>query len=125
MPEEVRVDYMLLIYSDPALEPTTDEDRMAQFRAYDAYSRWLREQGLFKAGDPLQPPTDATTVRIRGEERTVTDGPFAETKEWLAGYYVIGAPDLDTAIEAATRCPGAREGVMEVRPLLPFPEMDA
>ena len=117
--------YMLLIYADPALEPTTEAKRVEQLRSYADYSRWLQDRGEFKAGDALQPPSDATTVRVHGEDRTVTDGPFAETKEWLAGYYLIEAPDLDTAIEAAARCPGSREGSIEVRPILPLPSMGA
>ena len=115
--------YMLLIYAEPTLEPTTDAARAAQLRAYADYSAWLQEQGAFRAGDALQPPSDATTIRVRGEEPTVTDGPFAETKEWLAGYYLIEAPDLDSAIEAAARCPGARDGSIEVRPILALPGM--
>ena len=116
------MEYLLLIYADPALQPTNDEQMAAQLRSYAEFSDWLQARGMMKGGDPLHPPSDATTVRVRGDERTVTDGPFAETKEWLAGYYLIEAPDLDTAIEAAIRCPGAREGSMEVRPIMALPE---
>jgi hypothetical protein len=115
------VDYLLLIYTEPNLQPTTEPAMAEQMRDYAAFTSWLTEQGLFRGGDPLRPTSDATTVRVRGEERTVTDGPFAETKEWLAGYYHIEAPDLDTAIEAAGRCPGAKDGAVEVRPILPTP----
>ena len=110
--------YLLLIYAEPpAVEPS-----QAQFAAmmveYNAYSDWLKGEGQFLAGDALYPVSDATTVTVADGRRIVTDGPFAETKEHLGGYYLIDAPDLDAAIEAAARIPGARFGKVEIRPVL-------
>ena len=74
---------------------------------YGKYTAWLSETGQYLGGEALQPVSDATTVRVRDGRRVVTDGPFAETKEHLGGYYLIEARDLDAAIEAAARVPGA------------------
>lgn len=110
--------YLLMIYQDPSGLPASREEFDAMMAEYDAYSAWLRETGQLLGGEPLQPPSDATTVAVRDGRRIVTDGPFAETKEHLAGYYLISATDLDAAIEAAARIPGARTGSIEVRPVL-------
>ncbi len=108
--------YLLLIATEPATEPDPDGwERM--LREYGAYTGWLQEQGLFLAAEALQDVTTATTVSVAGGSRVVTDGPFAETKELLGGYYLIDAPDLDTAIDAAARCPGAAVGKVEIRPI--------
>jgi hypothetical protein len=110
--------YLLLIYEEPpATEPTPAEfgSMMAE---YNAYSAWLAETGQLVGGDALYPVSDATTVTVRDGRRIITDGPFAETKEHLGGYYLIDAPDLDAAIEAAARIPGARTGKVEIRPVL-------
>ena len=110
---------MLLIYSDEKVWATfPPEQQGLENKKYAEYSEWLQEQGLFVAGDPLQSTDHATTVRVRDGRPTTTDGPFAETKEQLAGYYVVEAENLDRAIEAAGRCPGAEYGTMEVRPIL-------
>ncbi len=114
--------YMLLIYGPDNMGAATDEAMAAEFREYGAYSQWLVDKGIFKAGEPLAPTADATSVRLRDGRRLVTDGPFAETKEVLGGYYIIECDDLDTAIEAAGRCPGARSGTMEVRPIAEMAE---
>ena len=76
-----------------------------------------------RAGDALQPVDQATSVRVQGGERIVTDGPFAETKETLGGYYLIDVDNLDDAIEAAAECPGAQYGTIELRPVMVFEEM--
>ncbi|MBA3689832.1 MAG: YciI family protein [Actinobacteria bacterium] len=115
--------YVLLIYGDEkawaGLSPEQQEQLGSeQFKKYSEYSQWLEAKGLFKAGDPLQSTDQATTVRIRDGKTATTDGPFAETKEQLGGYYVIEAENLDLAIEAAARCPGAETGSMEVRPIM-------
>ena len=110
--------YMLLIYGE---EVGADAEAMRDMAPWIAYSTWLVEQGLYLAGDPLEDSATATTVRVRDGQRLITDGPFAETKEVLGGYYLIEAPDLDRAIEAAARCPGALWGSMEVRPLGTMP----
>ncbi len=111
--------YLLLIYgreADRAEAPP--EAQEATLAAYGDYSKWLQDKGWMRAGDALEPSTQATSVRVTGGERIVTDGPFAETKEQLGGYYLIECDNLDDAIEAAARCPGAATGTMEVRPIL-------
>ena len=114
--------YMLLIYGDMSAFPEmTEDEQNANMREWFDYSRWLGEKGWMKAGDALQDIDQATSVRLNGGERLVTDGPFAETKETLGGYYLIDVEHLDDAIEAAARCPGAKYGTIEVRPLLELP----
>lgn len=110
--------YMLLIYGEePATEPSQEEMDavMAQWWAYDSA---VKETGFYGGGEALQPSQTATTVRVKGDERIVTDGPFAETREVLGGYYLIDVPDLDTALDWAARCPGAKMGSVEVRPIM-------
>jgi len=82
------------------------------------YTNWLHEHGMHVAGERLATSAAATTVRLREGNRLITDGPFAETKEVLGGYYIIECDDLDQALEAAVRCPGAAYGSVEVRPLV-------
>jgi hypothetical protein len=82
------------------------------------YTQSIVQSGHFKAGDGVQPSTTATTVRVRDGKVMTTDGPFAETREQLGGYYLIDAKDLDTAIEIASRIPGAKTGSIEVRPIM-------
>ena len=110
--------YLQLIYLEAGAMPQSEAAFQEMLTEYTAYADWLRATGQYLAGDALQPPSDATTVEVRDGGRIVTDGPFAETKEHLAGYYLIDAPDLDAAIEAATRIPGARVGKVEVRPIM-------
>ena len=86
--------------------------------AYRAYTEAMKQAGAFVAGDALQPSDTATVVRVRDGRTQVLDGPYAEAKEQLAGYYLIEAKDLDAALEWAARCPGAAWGTMEVRPPL-------
>lgn len=83
-----------------------------------AYAEHLRERGVFLAADPLHSPDTATTVQVRDGEGLLTDGPFAETAEWLGGYFLLDCRDLDEALELAARCPLARDGSVEVRPIL-------
>ena len=110
--------YMLLIYDDEQNLAGLDErDRGQLFEAYDAYTRDMRQKGAFVAGAALQPTSTATTVRARNGERLVTDGPFAETKEQLGGYYVVEADSIDEALDWAGRIPSARLGSIEVRPV--------
>jgi hypothetical protein len=109
--------YMLLIYG-PEMEPPADDQAMPDLAPWFAYTDWLRETGIYKAGDPLAPTGSATTVRVRDGQRLTTDGPFAETKEVLGGYYIVETDDLDVALEAAARCPGALYGSIEVRPIV-------
>jgi hypothetical protein len=115
---------MLLIYEDEAAEQArTQEEQEASIEAHVALARKLREEGRFVAGDPLQPSSSATTVRIdgarsRGGKIVITDGPYADTKEQLGGFYIIEAADLDQALADAASIPSIDWGVIEVRPLL-------
>lgn len=112
--------YLLLIYGEePATQPSQEESDavMAEWWQYDAA---IKDSGVHLDGIALQPSQTATTVRLKGDERVVTDGPFAETREVLGGYYLIDVPDLDTALDWAARCPGAKYGSMEVRPVMEF-----
>lgn len=116
--------YMLLIYSDPAGAPAENSpEAFAEFQEWMAYGGALREAGVWISGDPLQSVATATTVRAGEDgEPLFVDGPFAETKEILGGYYVIDVPDLDRALGWAGRCPIVGRGSVEVRPLQPVPE---
>jgi hypothetical protein len=110
--------YLVLIYTDEqAFETASPEERAAIYAEYEALSGDLAAKGQVLDGDELAPTTSATTVRVRDDERLVTDGPFAETKEQLGGYFLIDVEDLDTAIDIAGRIPSARTGSIEVRPL--------
>jgi hypothetical protein len=111
--------YMLLIYSpEDQWQSLSEDERNTIYAEYGALGNDLRAQGKFVAADELQPVTTATSVRVRGGETQVTDGPFAETKEALGGYYLIEAESLDEAIEWAARIPSARHGTIEVRPVV-------
>src|SRR5437764_474077 len=111
--------YLLLIYRNEAkLINMTPEDRQKVSAEYGAYTQSIVQSGNFKAGDGLQPTTTATTVRVREGKTLTTDGPFAETREQLGGYYLVEAKDLDTAIAIAARIPGAKTGSIEVRPIM-------
>jgi hypothetical protein len=112
--------YMLLIYRDEAAMGRASPAQMSEIMgAYMAYATALRDSGVFVAGDRLDLASTATTVRITDGKTQVLDGPYAETKEQLGGFFIIKVPDLDAALSWASRCPGARLGAMEVRPLLP------
>ena len=111
--------YMLLIYEDEQTWGNmSDGERGQIFQAYGAYTEDMRSKGVFVAGDALQPTSTATTVRERNGDRLVTDGPFAETKEQLGGYYVIEVNSLDDALDWAARIPSAKLGSIEVRPVM-------
>ena len=109
--------YLVMIYSAEPTTPPPPEQMAEVHTAYTAYTQLLRDRGAFLAGDELQSIATATTVRIRDGQSLITDGPFAETKEALGGYYLIEAPDLDDAIGLAKQCPGANWGSIEVRPI--------
>ena len=115
--------YTILVYETQAeLAARTDPKRKdAYWGAYRAYTTALREAGVMVGGAGLEPPPTATTVRQPGGKRRVQDGPFAETKEQLGGYYVIDVPSLEKALEWAARCPSAATGAAEVRPNMPPP----
>ena len=110
--------YMLLIYSSEAAMASASPDAMGQMMAaYGAYTKAMIEAGALKAGDRLHPSTAATTVRTVDGKTQVLDGPYADTKEQLGGYYIIDVPDLDAALSWAARCPGSAFGTLEVRPV--------
>jgi hypothetical protein len=116
--------YMLLIYGDEASSETmTEEDGNQMMREYFTYTQGLVERKEMVAGDPLQGSATATTVRVKDGSTLTTDGPFAETKEQLGGYYIVDVPDLDRAIELAAMIPGVARGLgsIEVRPIQELP----
>ena len=110
--------YLLMIYQNEAeygkMDAATGQKMLAE---YDAFTQSIIQNGNFKAGDRLQPVSTATTVRVRAGKTLTTDGPFAETREQLGGYYLVEAKDLDAALAIAARIPGARFGSIEVRPI--------
>ncbi len=111
--------YVLLIYenlADRATHPAEEMKKM--FAEYDEYTKAIQASGHMKYGAPLQPVSTATTVRIRDGKQLVTDGPFAETREQLGGFYMVEAKDLDEARALAARIPGAKWGSIEVRPIM-------
>jgi hypothetical protein len=115
--------YALTIYGDEdAAENASPEDMQAMTQAYGALTQEMQDSGVYVAGEGLYPTPTATTVRVRDDERAVTDGPFAETKEQLGGFYVLDCKDLDEAIDWAAKIPGAQRGSVEVRPVMVFDE---
>src|SRR3954447_2059630 len=116
LPGGDRMKYMLLIYTDE--NAWTETERDSCFAESIQLSHQLHTEGKFLGASPLHPVASATSVRIRGGKRLVTDGPFAETHEQLGGYFLVEAQDLDEAIGIAARIPGARKGTVEIRPLL-------
>jgi hypothetical protein len=115
--------YAFTIYGDEAQrDAASEEDRNATSQAYGVLTQEMQEKGVLVAGEGLYPTQTATTVRVRDGERGVTDGPFAETKEQLGGFYVLDVKDLDEAIEWAAKIPGAQHGSIEIRPVMVFDE---
>jgi hypothetical protein len=108
--------YMLLIYSDESA--WTQGEREACYAESTALTHELHRQGKYLGASPLQPVSAATSVRVRGGRRQVTDGPFAETREQLGGFFMIDAADLDEALDIAARIPAAKQGTVEVRPVV-------
>jgi hypothetical protein len=115
------MNYMLLIYDAPATTAPTDAEQAEMMGAYFAFTQEIVDSGELVAGEPLQGPETASTVTVRGGETTVTDGPFAETKEVLGGFYIVNVPTLERAQELAAKIPGAKTGKVEVRPVLEMP----
>jgi hypothetical protein len=110
--------YLLLICGDEtAFEAQSPAEAEATTAEYGAWMGEVAGRGLLQGGERLRPSTNATTVRVRDAEVLTTDGPFAETKEQIGGYFVVECDDLDTAIELAAKLPGARTGSIEVRPI--------
>jgi hypothetical protein len=117
--KEGDMQYMMLIYDDEKLWASmSEEERGRVFQEYGTYTQELRDKCAYVDGDPLQPTSTATTVRVRDGEQLTTDGPFAETKEQLGGYYIVDVETLDEAIEWAAKIPSARLGSIEVRPVM-------
>src|SRR5581483_40495 len=114
--------YLCLIYDDEKhADGRSKAERDAFTSEYYAFTESIRKSGHYVAGEALQPVHSATTVRVRGGKLSTTDGPFAETKEQLGGFYMIEARDLNDAIQVASRIPGAKVGTIEVRPITPTP----
>ena len=115
--------YALLIYGDETgLETATEEQMGAVMAAYRGFTREVTDKGIMLGGEALQPTPTATSVRVRDGETLTSDGPFAETKEQLGGFYLLECKDLDEAIEYAAKIPGAASGSIEVRPIQEYPE---
>jgi hypothetical protein len=113
--------YLLLIYDEEAkINAMSEAETGAFFAAYGQFSKEIVASGQFKAGEALKPVATATTVRVRDGKTLSTDGPFAETREQLGGFYLIDAKDLDEAISIASRIPSAKIGSIEVRPIMTF-----
>ncbi len=124
--KEPRVKYLLLIYMNEAEDTKRASDPAvgaAVMAEYMTYTEDINKSGKFVAGEALQPIATATTVRIRDGKTQITDGPFAETKEQLGGFYLVDAKDLDDATAWAAKIPGARFGSIEVRPIVDFGNM--
>jgi hypothetical protein len=116
-----KMQYLLLIYQNEAETGKMGPAERKQVTAdYGTFTQSIVQSGHFKAGDGLQPTTTATTVRVRDGKMLTTDGPFAETREQLGGYYLVEAKDLDTALGIAARIPGAKTGSIEVRPVMVY-----
>jgi hypothetical protein len=113
--------YLLTIYGDESgFATATPEEIQAMMAAYGAVTEAMKDAGVMVGGEGLQPSSTATTVKVRDGETITTDGPFAETREQLGGYYLLECKDLDEAIGWAARIPGASHGSIEVRPVMNF-----
>lgn len=118
--------YLLLIYGNEAQQmQMTPEQQAAQMAAYNAFTADIIQKGAFQGGEPLMPTSMATTVRVHNGKATTTDGPFAETKEQLGGYYVVECKDLNEAIEVGARIAAIDGSSIEVRPIAVIGEGDA
>jgi hypothetical protein len=121
---EIEMQYLLLIYNNERNWTEASEKDVTSLKGeYMTFTEQIAKSGHYKGGNALQPTNTATTVRVRDGKRQTTDGPFAETREQLGGYYLIDAKDLDEAIGIAARIPGARTGGIEVRPIMPTSSM--
>ncbi len=112
--------YLMLIYADESgWDRLSEAERAKAMAEFGEFTQSIAQSGHLRGGSELAKTSKATTVRVRDKKRLMTDGPFAETKEQLGGYYLVEARDLDEAIGIAARIPGARWGSIEVRPLIP------
>jgi hypothetical protein len=120
--QEKPMQYLLLIYGEEkAWTEMSDAERNRMYGEYMTFTADIKQSGHWIGGNPLQPVHTATTVRVRDGKVSTTDGPFAETREQLGGYYLVEAKDLDEATRLAARVPGAKLGSIEVRPVMPIP----
>jgi len=120
--------YALLIYTAEQTEAPPPDVQQAETEGYNAFTEHVKARGAYQAGEALDPTSTATTVRVRDGKTLTTDGPYAETKEALGGFYLVEAADLDEAIAYAAMIPGARHGAIEVRPIFEWsaqPEAEA
>ena len=118
--------YMAIIFNDESLYANAKPEEIgAVFAEHGAFGEAAGKAGVFAGGDGLQPSATATTVRVRDGERLLTDGPYAETKEQLGGYYMLECKDLDEALAWAARIPEAKTGSIEVRPVMVYDEIPA
>lgn len=115
--------YMLLIYADEKV--MSEPERQHCYGESTQLAHTLKSNGQYLAASPLQPVSTATSVRVRDDKRLVTDGPFAETREQLGGYFMVEAKNLDEAIDIAGRIPGARKGTVEIRPVVEIHDLPA
>ena len=113
--------YALLIYGPEPTSPPDEQEMAREMAAYAGFTKDIKDRGLMEAGEALEQTRTATTVRVKDGQTLVTDGPFAETKEALGGFYLLKCKDLDEAIEVAARIPGARRGSIEIRPVWELP----
>lgn len=109
--------YALLIYTAEQAEQPPADVAQAEIEGYNAFTNHIKERGAYQAGEALETTSTATTIRVREGKTLATDGPYAETKEALGGFYIVEAADLDEAIAYAAMIPGARHGAIEVRPI--------
>jgi len=119
--------YAILLYDENTATPAPPSDPAAFgqiMEEWNQFTAMLRDKGYYAGGEALQPVTSATTVRIKDGQTLTTDGPFAETKEALGGFYLVDAKDLDEALQLAAACPGAKYGTVEVRPIVDFAAPD-
>lgn len=114
--------YMLLIHGDETRMNTATAPGTGMSPEFAAYDEALRKAGIVLGGERLRPTSTATSVRVKDGKTEVLDGPYAETKEQFGGFYMIDVPDLDQAVAWAARCPSARQGTIEVRPIWPTRE---
>jgi hypothetical protein len=113
--------YLLLIYQNEAEHAKLSQEELgAEYGAYMAFGEEVQKKGVFLSGEALMPTNTATTVRVRGGKTLNTDGPFAETKEQLGGFYLLNCKDLDEAITFAAKVPAATDGSIEIRPIMEF-----
>jgi hypothetical protein len=119
--EEENMRYILMICEDETgFDTLSPAEGASMLEEYGAFSKEMGERGVLEGGERLRPTSDSTSVRVRDGEVLTFDGPFAETKEQVGGYFLVDCKDLDEAIEVAAKIPGARHGTIEVRPIWPM-----